>query len=231
MRTTTCWTALAVAGVLGCGGKSSTGPGGGVNTAKVTDPSGDTFGTDTAQIDYTAMTVTRDTSGITVVFDFTTNVTPPAVSAPNAIKGYIDFDVDQDTTTGFGSAVQFITGATTGMSADYEVDLFAVNPDSSVTLYDSLGNVAATIKPSFSAKRMTLRILRSSLGNDDGFLNADAIVGTAIEPTDIVPNTGHLKLGGTGPVAPFQPTATAGGRGAVPRSGGGRAWGSPFPRR
>jgi hypothetical protein len=50
----------------------------------------------------------------------------------------------------------------------------------------------------FSGKRISGRIPRSALGNDDGFLNAAVIVGTLKEATDIAPNSGHLKVGGTG---------------------------------
>jgi transposase len=50
------------------------------------------------------------------------------------------------------------------------------------------------VKPIFSGKKVTVRIPRSMLRDDDGFLNAAAIVGTQGSPTDIAPNRGHLEL-------------------------------------
>jgi hypothetical protein len=50
----------------------------------------------------------------------------------------------------------------------------------------------------FAGRRITVRVPKLFLGDDDGFLNASAIVGTARRPTDIVPETGHLTLGDPG---------------------------------
>jgi hypothetical protein len=206
-------TLLVVGSLLGCGGDSS-GPGTGGTTAKVTDPSGDTFGIGADTVDLTAMTITRDTGGITVVLDFLANAVAPANAASNALKGYLDLDVDQNASTGFPSVVESFTSSLTGMGVDYELDMFAVNVDSSVTVFDSLGNVTGTVKPLINGKRVTLRIPRSMLGGDDAFLNAAIIVGVPAEPTDVAPDSGHLHVGGTGNVAPYRPSMSAG---PVPR--------------
>jgi hypothetical protein len=172
----------------------------------VTDPTGDTFGSDTAQIDLTAMTITRDSGGVTIVLDFVKDVVHPESNAPNALRAYVDFDTDQDSATGVSSVVDDVTGIATAMGVDYELDMFLlVPPDSSALVTDSLGDPTGVVKLAVSGKRLTVRVPLALLGGDDGFLNAAVIVGTPGERTDIAPNGGHLRLGGTGTVAPLRP--------------------------
>lgn len=208
---------LVGGGVLGaaagCGGDSA-GPGaGGGNgniTATVTDPTGDTYGVDSVQWDLTRITIARDTGGITVTLDLSADVLSPVSLDDTATLAFVDFDTDQSAATGISSIVDDNrpgTGAT-GMGVDYFVDIADFNLDSTVNVVNASFVVTGTLRPTFNGKQITVRIPRAMLGGDDGFLNAAAIVGTAIEPTDIVPENGHLKVGGTGPVAPY-PGASA----------------------
>jgi hypothetical protein len=202
------WTALAVGAVLACGGKSSTGPGGGSNSAVAGDATGDTYGVNAVQWDITSLGVSRDANSITVTIDFTANVLAPFNLDTTAMIGFVDFDVDQDSTTGAFSVVDGNRpgAGSTGIGVDYELDLAFFESDSSFDVLDSLGNVTGTVRATYNAKRVTVVIPRSLLGNDDGFLNAAAIVGTYPEPTDIVPENGHLSLSAS-PVAPYSPVA------------------------
>lgn len=208
---------LAAGSLWSCG--DSSGPGTGTTTARVTDPTGDTFGANPVQWDLTAMTVTRDTGGITILLDFSSNVISPASGDTTAMIGFVDLDVDQDSTTGFATVVDgFRPGSgSTGMGSDYLLDLTTAT----AKVLDTLGG-SAQVTATYSGKRVTIRVPRSRLGNDDAFLNAAAIVGTGAEPTDIIPENGHLKVGGTGAVAPYRP------RLSVLRSGrvAPRVWGS-----
>jgi hypothetical protein len=216
MKARTVAAVLAVGAFLVACGKDSSGPSGKTN-ASVNDPTGDTFGVGSPQWDITAFGVSRDSGGIDVSIDFTANPVSGSGGAANSTVGYVEFDTDQDSTTGT-SAVTDGFGGTTGMGVDYWVDLFNYT-GSAITVYDALNNPMGTITPSFSGKRLSFRIPRSLFGGDDAFLNAAAIIGTIAEPTDIVPNTGHLKVGGTGPVAPYRPSAA---RVAAPRVWGRR---------
>lgn len=209
---------LAVGALWGCG--DSSGPGAGVITAKVTDPAGDAFGANAVQWDLTAMTITRDSGGITILLDFSNSVISPASGDTTAMLGFVDLDVDQDSTTGLGTVVDdFRPGSgSTGMGSEYLVDLSTATAAVFDTLRASTGPVTAT----YSGKRVTIRVPRSRLGNDDAFLNAAAIVGTNAEPTDIIPDNGHLKVGGSGMVAPYRPHVSALRTGPVAR----RVWGS-----
>lgn len=189
-----------------CGG-GSTGPGTTSLTVKATDPSGDTYGVLAVQWDLTALTITRDSLGIDFTIDFTANVLSPMSGDSDAVYGEIDFDTDQSITTGTTSFVDVYGPGSTGMGVDYVLDLFDYKTDSMVPVLrynpsDSTYSTTDSLRPVFSGKRITGRIPRSALGNDDGFLDAAVVVGTLREPTDIAPNSGHLKVGGTGPAAP-----------------------------
>ena len=206
--------------LVACGGDSS-GPGG-TTTATANDPTGDFFGAGATQLDMTSMTITRDTGGIDVALNFTAAVLSPVSGNANAVFGYVDFDVDQDTSTGLGSIVDVFrpdTGSTR-LGVDFVLDLFTYNADSTVNILDTLGAIRGQVRPVFNGSRISVRIRRSLFGGDDGFVNAAVIIGTNAEPTDITPNNGHLRVGGTGPVAPYRPAAsirrTWGGTWAVP---------------
>jgi len=190
----------ALAGALaGCG--DSSGPGAN-QSFRATDPSGDTFGSATVQPDLTAFTIVHDTGGIDVMLDFTANVQSPVTGGTNVVVGFIDLDTDQDSTTGTGSAVDVFRpdGGSTGMGVEYYVDLFGYNADSTVFVYDALaGTPTGSVRPRFQGRRITVRVPRALLGNDDGFLNAATVVGSESEPTDIAPENGHVRVGGASP--------------------------------
>ena len=218
--------ALAAGWIFATCGSDSTGPSG-KTTAKVTDPTGDTYGTvGRTQWDITVFTMPRDSGGIDLSLDFSANVISPVTGDTNAIVGQVDFDVDQDTLTGVGSVVDaFRPGAgSTKMGVDYALDLFKY-VDSTVNILDSLGAPTGSVRPVFSGKRLSVRIPRSLLGGDEAFLNAAAIIGTNFEPTDIAPENGHLKVGGTGPVAPYRPSVSAVRPAVRPTMQGQRTWG------
>ena len=200
--------------VLSACSNSSTGPGTSPLTVTTTDPSGDTYGSLAVQWDLTALTLTRDTGGIDFAIDLTSNALSPVSGDSDAVYGEIDFDTDQSATTGTTSYVDVFGPGSSGMGVDYVVDLFDYTPDSLVPVlrYNPSDSTYATVysfRPVFSGKRISGRIPRSALGGDDGFLNAAIIVGTLREPTDIAPNSGHLKVGGTGTAASKAGTITA----------------------
>jgi len=168
-------------------------------TAMVTDPTGDTFGTGGAQWDLTAMTVARDTGGVTVQLDFTTDVLSPTSGDTSAIIGYVEFDLDQNELSGGGSVVDEFRNnqGAAHLGVDATIDLTLYDPtDSSVAVYDTLVHVVGRVKPVFEGHRITIRVPRSLIGDDDGSLSAAAIVGSTHRPTDFAPNDGHLTLGG-----------------------------------
>ncbi len=187
---------LLVAGVLGSCGGDSLGPAAGAVRSLVTDPVGDTYGLDAVTWDLTDLSVARDTSGITVQLDFSRTLVSPVSGDSSAMIAFVEFDTDQDSTTGFTSTVDEFRPnvGSTGIGAEYQLSLVTYASDGSVPLFNQLGIEMGRVKPVFSGKRVTVRIPRALLGGDDGFLNAASIVGTLNSPSDIVPETGHLAL-------------------------------------
>ena len=234
------WTRFAAAAVVagflcGCSGDASGpgtdgrgpgGPGAGEVTAKITDPSGDTFGSRGVQWDVTTLTITRDTGGITAVLEFSSDLISPTSGDSNAMIGFLDFDTDQDPTTGSPTTVDEFRrdGGSTGMDNDYQLALADYGPDSSVTIYNSSAVMTGQVKPVFSGRKITIRIPKAMLGNDDGFLNAAAIVGTTASPTDIIPESGHLQLSGGTPAATNRVGVRAPAGGASRVVTGGPRW-------
>jgi plastocyanin len=189
----------------------------------VTDPVGDTFGTGGVQWDLTAFTVSHDSGGVTAQLDFSTDVLSPVSGDTSAIIGYVEFDLDQDTVSGGGSVVDEFRNnrGSAALGVDATVDLTLYGADSTVAVYDTLLNVVGRVKPVFDGHRITIRVPRALIGNDDGVLNAAAIVGSTRRPTDFVPNDGHLTLGGAA-----QAVASVGAAVRRHRSSVTRPWGA-----
>lgn len=193
---------LLLSGLLGgCqsdgSGPNPADPGLGQVTATIADPTGDTFGNRGVQWDLTALTVTRDTAGITVTIAFSSAPISPTGGDSNAMIAFVDFDTDQDSTTGSPTMTDEFRrdSGSTGMDSDFRVDLATFAADSTVTIFDASGAVTGHVTPVFSGKTVAFRIPHAMLGDDDGFLNAAAIVGTGASPTDIIPESGHLTVG------------------------------------
>jgi hypothetical protein len=192
--------ALALASLIACGGGD--GPaapdGADANTATVTDPVGDVFGNLGNLWDLTALTVTRDADGITVLLDLSTDVISPVSGGDSALIAFIDLDLDQNQATGFLPVADNHRpdGGSSGTGSDARVNLTVFGADSTVEVVGPLG-LAGRVKPVFQGHRVTIRIPRAVLGNDDGFLNATALVGNSSTPTDIIPEQGHLTIGET----------------------------------
>ena len=168
---------------------------GGESSAHVPDPAGDTFGVREFEWDVTALAVTRDAGGITVALDFSQDLVSPTSGDVNAMIGFVSFDVDQDAATGFTPTIDEFRGdeGSAAIGAEYELDLANYDQDGTVAIRGATG-FTGRVKPAFSGKRVTVRIPKSLLGGDDGFLNAAAIVGVTGGPSDIVPESGHLTL-------------------------------------
>lgn len=168
-------------------------------TATLTDPVGDTFGTGTPPWDVTALSITPDTDGITVRLDFADDLISPTSGDSNAMIGIVDFDVDRNAATGIQAIVDSYRPGTgsAGMGTDYRLLLGRFDADSTVAVDNAHAMPTGRVKPVFATRSVTVRIPFALLGNSDGHLNAAAIVGNALNPTDIIPENGHLSVGGS----------------------------------
>jgi hypothetical protein len=192
-------TILIVAIALACGGNGPYAPV--MNdpdaiTATVTDPIGDTFSLVAPLWDATRLTITRDAAGIVIVLDLSANAVSPVSGDEDALIAFVDLDLDQDATTGLKpvSDDHRPDGGSSGTRSDARVNLSVYGADSTVEVTGPHG-LAGRVKPVFEGRHVTVRVPRAMLDNDDGFLNATALVGNSTTPTDIIPEVGHLTLG------------------------------------
>jgi hypothetical protein len=168
------------------------------SSVSVADPIGDTFGLPGGtQWDITALTITRETDGITVRLDFANDVALPVVADPNALVGLVELDLDQNRATGKLGYVDQLRkdGGSTGMGVDAALNLSQIAADSTLMVYDMGGNPTGKAKVAIGGRRLTIRVPSALLGNDDGYVDAAVIVGNqGRSPTDLAPQTGHLSL-------------------------------------
>lgn len=187
------------------------------------DPVGDTIGVPVAGIvqpDLTSISATHDSLDLVVTLTFSSAVTPSnSADAAHAVGGFIDLDTDQNANTGVGGSVGSFTDLfrpdtsnSAGLRIEYVVTLFVDSAGLATVVNEVSGTDVGAITPTFSGSTVTLRIPLALIGHDDGNVNLAAIVGTVTgfvgangepegEPTDLVPNLGHVQLGGTGAMA------------------------------
>lgn len=163
----------------------------------VVDPVGDTFGLAGAtQWDISDLTLTHETDGITVRLDFANEVSVPSAGDPNALVGLVEFDLDQNVTTGkLGILDQLRSdGGKTEMGVDAGLNLTTIRADSTVLVYDMGGNGIGRAKVEIGGRRIIIHVPSALLANDDGYVDAAVIVGNSKSPTDFAPQSGHLSL-------------------------------------
>lgn len=191
--------ALVLGGAVACdvGGSSATAPETWPSTASLTDPVGDTFGSAGPQWDVTALTVTRTTDGIIVFVDFANDIVPPVPGDPSGLIGEVELDLDQNVATGHGAVTDEVRTdhGSTGLGVDATIVFGPFIGDSSVVTNVDLTEVGRA-ETSYSGHRVTIKVPRALLRDDNGWLNAAVVVGHSLSATDFAPQSGHLTVGG-----------------------------------
>lgn len=219
---------LLAALAAGCDGDGGTGPERMPFVVVVEDPSDDTFGTDMSaglvQPDIVRLTVTQGSDELVVVLEFAQPVEPVREST-NAAAGFIDLDADRNLSTGTPAAVDAFRPMGTG-TAGLGVDVgIIVRIDAEVFVVDTATGSRDTLRADYAGRTIKVGLPYELIGGD-GDLNAAAVFGTLPEPTDIVPNSGHVAVQANGG-ARIEGTA---GR-AKPADGEARAWPPAWRRR
>jgi hypothetical protein len=165
------------------------------SVAVVADPTGDTFETTGVQWDVTELRIERGAEDITVRLELSRDVISPAAGDPLGLIAVLDLDLDQNPATGGIAVVDEFRrdGGSTGLGVDAVVSLSDF-VDGTTPVVDGRGVVTGRVRPVFEGRHVTVTIPRALLGNDDGYVNAAAIVGITGRPTDIAPNAGRLSL-------------------------------------
>ena len=172
----------------------------------VADPIGDTFGTGAVQHDITSFSAYYTTTELIVSVTFAGTIAPGDSGQPNAVVGFIDFDTDQDSTTGILSNVDFYSPYTTGLGVDYCVDLFLYSSATGDTsVLDDTGAEVGKAPVSFTSNSFTVRVPLALIGGDDGIVDTATVLGTILEPTDACPNGGYITSSSAAPVPTITP--------------------------
>jgi hypothetical protein len=198
-------------------------------TNSVTDPLGDTFETSASDglvpPDVVVFGAEVEGGELVIQIEFAQPVVSVVDGGPNVAVGFVDIDVDQDSTTGgFSNTDGFRpdTGST-GMGIEYYIQLFAEDTLGNVPIIDYTGELMPdSIRPVYSGNLLIMRIPLSALGNDDGKVNLATVLGTQPEPTDIAPNSGHLAVDAPLGVSAARPAPKAAP--AIRRPAWPRAW-------
>jgi plastocyanin len=164
-------------------------------TATAEDPTGDTFGA-TAKWDVTGLTLAHEPGAVTVMLDFSRDVVPPTTGDASAVLAFVDLDLDQSVSTGSSAMADEYRqdGRSTALGVDARINLAAPDDEGRIAVTDGLGRETGRVEPIYAGKRIKVRVPVTMLADDDGYVNAAAIVGIAGEPSDIVPQAGHVAL-------------------------------------
>jgi hypothetical protein len=163
------------------------------------DPIGDTLGAGAVQLDLTALTVAPDGDDVVFTLDFAQDLPQPVAGWSPTITGLIELDLDQNPATGRGASMDILhrflaRGVAAGTGVDAAVGLAPLDADFTAPVYDATDRVVGRVKPVFEARRVTLRVPRALLANDDGRFDATVLIGNGAEVTDFAPSDGHFTF-------------------------------------
>lgn len=155
----------------------------------ITDPTGDTFGTELIQHDITSLGAEFTSSSITFTVTFAGAVSPASAALPWSVVGFIDIDTDQEAATGAESAINLLgPGPAILLGDEFVIDLFSEETQpGQVDIVNSNLDIVGTAPIIFSSNAFSVTLPLRLLA-DDGWLNYGVIVGTFLEATDRAPN-------------------------------------------
>ena len=167
-------------------------PDSGILAFNLVDPAGDTLGqTDTTfpkAIDLLSLRGDFKGDALILTATFSGAVTS-GIDAPNFLRGYIEFDIDDNPSTGGPFLSAAYGGKNGALGRDYLLSLYG----SGAGISDESSNQPPNPVPvevSYSGSTVVLRVPMSLLGNDDGNFSLMGVIGTLDRATDVFPNSG-----------------------------------------
>ena len=148
----------------------------------ISDPEGDTFGQEPAQIDVIELSAEHSSHYLYLTARFATPIYPAGSGMVQDLHGFIELDVDQDPDTVFPGMVE-------GLGVDFALILHSVS-DGMIDLHDFGSGTIAKVPIVFDEMSFMIKIPLSLLGDDDGLINFYAEFANPLEPTDRIPNRG-----------------------------------------
>ena len=168
-------------------------PDAGVLAFNLVDPAGDTLAPPTttlpAAIDLLSLRGDFKRDSLILTATFSGPVTF-GVAAPNAVTGFIEFDIDDNASTGVPSLSNRY-GASAAIGGEYLLS-FSGSTATTFTLLSQ--SSSSPVAASFSGSTVVVRVPMSLLGNDDGNFTIAGVIGTIDRPTDVFPNSGQATV-------------------------------------
>ncbi len=147
--------------------------------------------------DIDAIFAWREADLLVVMMLFAQEVVPDDIGGPNTVVGMLEFDTDQNPSTGGQPLTDQsrppAPAGSTGMGRDFYLVMSAIVTPTEYAVWQEGVGPTGTIMPLFDVDMILFEIPAALLGGDDLALNMATIVGTEPEPTDIAPNDGHLS--------------------------------------
>lgn len=117
---------------------------------------------------------------------------------PNSIRGYVEFNIDEDPGTGDPyPPVSDLFGASAAVGIDYRLHLYGL--DASVDYLSMHGDTlfvtgSPAVQVNYGGNTVVVRVPMGLLGNDDGNFSIVGVLGTMDRATDVFPNSGQTTV-------------------------------------
>jgi hypothetical protein len=179
-------------------------PDAGINVFTLTDAANDTIPSASTGMPKAADILSirgdfkRDSMILTVTF--AGPVSPSRDSLPTSITGFIEFDLDDNASTGF-SPFSNSFGGSAAIGVDHVLSFSSAG--TTMLVGPAAGAAPTSVPVAFTGNVIVVRIPMFAFGNDDGNFTMVGVIGTLDRPTDLFPNTG------SNPVRPTVDVVTA----------------------
>jgi Macroglobulin domain MG4 len=173
-------------------------PDSGILAFNLVDPTGDTLNTfaetsPTPQaIDLLSLRGDFKGDALVLTATFSAPVTSGS-NAPNFLRGIIEFDIDDNPSTG-GPFFSTSYGGSGSLGMDYRLSFSGLNAGISDNSPAPQPPNPLPIQVSYSGSTVVLRVPMLLLGNDDGNFSLVGVIGTIDRATDVFPNTGETTV-------------------------------------
>ena len=152
----------------------------------IADPAGDTFSSSVAP-DIVSVSAEGDATTFCLTIEFAGPVDPADAGTALSVGGFIDFDTDEDPTTGFTGNPDLLCPQPSGIGGESGLDMFSVL-DGVGILYVPFDVVPVPV--TFDTTSFTTEIPVSALG--DMSFNFAMVLGNLAEPSDCAPDGASL---------------------------------------
>jgi len=174
--------------------------GGGTNFQySFADPVGDTLPPPAnvfqRALDVASVRVGLTSDSIFVKFEFTSAISRWSERALNSIDGFVDFDFDNNSATGYPAATEEFGDVNADMGVE---SYFSLRDDGLGHMGRRDGDVLdwRMVPVEFQDRSFTIRFARADVAETDGKFRISAMIGgTDRLITDLVPGAGHHRVG------------------------------------